>query len=126
VASWRRYAYYYGPAYYGPTDYSGPTYYYGPTDYSGPTYYYGPISTYFRDFVAQVSTTCLLPTYLLWPYLPQVNEAHFSESSHDRVQALLEASSTWDFNALDLVGPTNNHSLLFLGYWLFVQAYLLY
>tara|TARA_B110000196_G_C20606204_1_gene413091 strand:+ start:138 stop:476 length:339 start_codon:yes stop_codon:yes gene_type:complete len=112
VASWRRYAYYYGPAYYGPTDYSGPTYYYGPT--------------YFRDFVAQVSTTCLLPTYLLWPYLPQVNEAHFSESSHDRVQALLEASSTWDFNALDLVGPTNNHSLLFLGYWLFVQAYLLY
>ena len=51
MASWRRYAYYYGPAYYGPTD------------YSGPTYYYGPISTYFRDFVAQVSTTCLLPTY---------------------------------------------------------------
>ena len=63
MASWRRYAYYYGPAYYGPTDYYGPTYYYGPTDYSGPTYYYGPISTYFRDFVAQVSTTCLLPTY---------------------------------------------------------------
>ena len=46
---------------------------------------------------------------------------HLSESNHDRVQHLLEASSSWDFNALDLVGPTNNHSLLFLGYWLFVQ-----
>ena len=68
--------------------------------------------------------TLLLWPYLLWPYLLQVNEVHLSESNHDRVQALLEASSSWDFNALDLVGPTNNHSLLFLGYWLFVQVHL--
>ena len=68
--------------------------------------------------------TSLLWPYLLWPYLLQVNEVHLSESNHDRVQALLEASSSWDFNALDLVGPTNNHSLLFLGYWLFVQVHL--
>ena len=52
----------------------------------------------------------------------QVNEVHLSESNHDRVQELLEASAGWEFNSLDLVGPTNNHALLFLGYWIFVQA----
>ena len=51
----------------------------------------------------------------------QVNEVHLSESNHDRVQELLEASAGWEFNSLDLVGPTNNHALLFLGYWIFVQ-----
>ena len=43
------------------------------------------------------------------------------DSHRAHVQSILERSGEWGFHALELVEPTNNHGLLFLGYWLFVR-----
>ena len=48
-------------------------------------------------------------------------EDPLDDSHRAHVQSILERSGEWGFNALSLVEPTNNHGLLFLGYWLFVK-----